>query len=136
MTTRTFINAILITLLSASWVVGAPPRDAEARSIMVGSWVLPREQYGAVRKGGGFTFKRDGTFTSYGLFAQGNAQIRIEVRGKWSIKKGILTEEITASSHPDVVPVGLVTRDTLLAVTDNEYRSRTERGVVQWYSRK
>ena len=136
MNTHSFLSALLITLLSASSALGKPPSDIDAGSMLIGNWVVAREQYNTVHKGGGFTFKRDGTFSSYGIFARADEQIRIDVKGKWTIKGGILTEELTSSSHPEIVAAGLVTRDTLLAVTNKEYRTRNERGVVQSYLRR
>ena len=104
--------------------------------MLVGNWLAPRLQYHAISRIAAFAFKRDGTFSSYGVFNRGNEKIRIEVRGKWRVKGGILIEELTASDHPDLAPVGLVTRDTLLAVTNKEYRFRDEGGLEYTYSRQ
>ncbi len=62
--------------------------------------------------------------------------LRIEVQGKWSVKDCILIEELTTSSQPQMAPVGWITRDTLLAVTDKEYRFRTDQKVEYTYVRK
>src|SRR4051812_22137236 len=125
MTTRTFY-ALLVALI-ATHLIAAPPPDAEATKLLIGSWVVPGEQYTATSKDGGFTFRADGTFSSYGVFHIPNQDLRIEVEGKWSVKDGVLVEDLTKSSQPQMAPVGSLTRDTLLIVTDKEYRFRTER---------
>jgi hypothetical protein len=136
MSTRTLSYIILIIAFAVWRTFSAPPPDAEASKMLVGNWLAPRLQYHAISRTAAFAFKRDGTFSSYGVFNRGNEKIRIEVRGKWRVKGGILIEELTASDHPDLAPVGLVTRDTLLAVTDKEYRFRDKGGLEYTYSRQ
>ena len=137
MNTRILLNAFVVIALATSPAFSAAPPDSEATKMLVGSWVAPREQYNeGLSSHGGFTFKRDGTFSSYGIFVRGDQKIRIDVKGKWSIKNGVLIEELTSSSRPELAPKGLVTRDTLLAVTDKEYRFRTEHGLTYSYSRQ
>jgi len=135
MTTRPLLTFVVAALVALQ-LFAAPPPDAEVSRLLVGSWVVPREQYTATSKDGGFTFISDGTFSSYGVFHVRDQDIRIEVEGKWSIKDGVLIEELTKSSQPQMAPVGTLTRDTLLAVTDKEYRFRTDRGVEHTYVRK
>jgi hypothetical protein len=134
--TRIVPHAFLIIALSTFAAFSAPPTDAEATKMLVGSWVVPRDQYTAVSKDGGFTFKVDGTFTSYGVFHIHDEDLRIEVKGKWSVKDGVLIEELTSSSHAQMAPVGLVTHDKLLVVTDKEYRFRTQQEAEHTYVRK
>jgi hypothetical protein len=130
MTTRT-LHTLLLIALAGSQLAATPPPDAEATKLLVGDWVVPPEQYTATSKAGGFTFRPDGTFSSYGVFHIGDKDLRIEVEGKWSVKDGLLIEELTKSSQPQMAPVGTVTKDTLLGVTDKEYRFRTEQGGVE-----
>jgi hypothetical protein len=136
MNARTVLYAFLIITLAASRTFSAPLSDNKASDKLVGSWLAPPAQYHAINSAGAFTFKRDGTFSSYGVFTHGNEKIRIEVKGKWRVKGGILIEELTASDRPDLVPVGLVTRDTLLGVTDKEFSFRTEHGDQYTYLRR
>jgi hypothetical protein len=135
MTIRISTAFLLVTLL-VSRLIATPPPDAEATKLLVGTWVVPREQYTATSKDGGFTFRADSTFSSYGVFRIRDQDLRIEVEGKWNIKDGVLIEELTKSSQPQMAPVGDLTRDTLLTVTDKEYSFRTERGVEHTYVRK
>lgn len=124
------LRALFIVTVFALTAMAAPPTDTEATRLLVGSWVS-----GEPRAPGGTTFKADGTFTSDGTFATRNGPITIKVEGKWHVKDGILIEELTRSSHPNIVPVGLTTRDTLLSVTEKEYRYRTEYATESGYKR-
>jgi hypothetical protein len=135
MTTRILITVVVVALV-VSQLGAAPPPDAEATKLLTGSWVVPAEEYTATSKNGGFTFRPDGTFSSFGVFRVHDQDMRIEVEGKWSIKDGVLIEELTKSSQPQMALVGRLTRDTLLAVTDKQYRFRTERGTEHTYVRE
>ena len=135
MTTRRF--TVLLAVLAAFQATAAPPPDVEAAKLLVGTWIIPRAQYPAWSKDGAFVFRPDGTFTSYSILrVRDDGDLRVDIEGKWSVKKGVLIEEVTKSSQPQIIRVGLVTRDTLLAVTDKEYRYRTARGSEHTYLRK
>src|SRR5262249_5722015 len=114
----------------------APPPDTEASTLLIGSWVVPRDQHRNMGQDGDYTFKSDGTFSSYGVFHVGDQDLRIEVEGTWSVKDGVLIEELTKSSEPQRARIGSVSRDTLLAVTDREYSFRNEGAVEHTYVRK
>jgi hypothetical protein len=130
---------ILITIVTAAFalpLIAAPPSDVEATKLLVGTWLIPRSQYDSAAKDGSVTFKTDGTFSSYAVFWIQAEEIRIDVQGKWKVKDGMLIEEVTSSSRPQMPAVGSTSRDTLLALTDKEYRYRTERGTEHTYTRK
>jgi hypothetical protein len=124
---RTFLVAIFI----ASPLSAAPPPDSEAAKLLRGSWAVPVEQYSAAVKDAGYTFRADGTFTSFTLLSGHGQDVRVDLEGRWSIKDGILIETVTKSSQPDTVRPGLTTRDTLLSVTEKEYRFREEDGKMR-----
>jgi hypothetical protein len=134
MTTLRF--TVFITVLAAFQATAAPPSDADAAKLLVGTWIIPRAQYPAWSKDGAFVFHSNGTFTSYGIFAIRGGDLRVDIQGKWRVKDGVLIEEVTKSSQPQIIRAGLVTRDILLAVTDKEYRYRTARGSEHTYLRK
>lgn len=123
---KTFL--ICFILLAATTTVSAePPDDTMTSKLMIGSWTCQKEE---TSPEGGFTFYSNGTFISYGVFVFGEQQIRIDVEGTWEVQNGVLIEQIKKSSHPDLVPVGLITRDTLLEVTNKVYRYKAEDGDV------
>ena len=124
-------------LLAATGVLQAQlVHDTEATSKLVGTWAIPKEHHTAVVKGGETTFKADGTFTSFALLRIQDQPVRIDVQGKWKVEKGVLIEEITKSSKEQMAPVGLITRDTLLELTDKMYRYRGEKGQERQHVRK
>jgi hypothetical protein len=122
------ISTFLATIFIASRLSATPPPDSEAAKLLRGSWVVPVEQYNGTVKDGGYTFRANGTFTSFTVIPGHDQDIRIDEEGKWSIKDGILIETLTKSSRPDILPPGTTTRDPLLSVTEKEYRFRTEQG--------
>jgi hypothetical protein len=122
------IRTFLATILIASRLSAAPPPDSKAAKLLMGSWAVPVEQYNGTVKDGGLTFRADGTFTSFTVTPGHGQDLRVDAEGRWSIKDGILIEEITKSSRHDILSPGFTTRDTLLSVTEKEYRFRTEQG--------
>jgi hypothetical protein len=131
MSTRA-IPTFLATIFFASWLSAAPPADSKAAKLMLGSWSVPVEQYGGNIKAGGYAFQANGNFTSFTVLPTQRQDLRVDVEGRWSIKDGILIETITKSNQPDIVRPGLTTRDTLLAVTEKEYRFREENGKIRY----
>lgn len=130
-------NQLILTLVSLVFVAttfAQPPPDQEATVKLVGNWIVPKQQYTSAVRGGAFTFAPGGRFTSYGLFAHDNRVDRVDVKGKWRINKGVLIEQITDSTNPNLV--GVVTRDKLISITSSEYHTRAENGVEQWYTRR
>src|SRR5262245_5941726 len=89
-------------------------KDPAATEKLVGTWTIPKESRNAALKGGETTFKADGTFTSFALLKINDQQVRLEVEGKWKVEKGVVIQKITKSSKEQMVPVGLITRDTIL----------------------
>ena len=126
----------LIVLGGIGIAIVQPLPDSKAIATIVGTWIVPSEQYTEVFRGDEFTFKPNRTFTSYAIFKIEDQEVRVEVEGKWRVEESVLIEEITKSSRKDIVPVGLITRDTLLEVTKNEYRYRSEDGQEGYHVRK
>jgi hypothetical protein len=122
------IPTFLATMFIASWLSAAPPPDSVAAKLLIGSWRVPMEQYNGALKAAGDTFRGDGTFTSFTVFPRSGQDLRIDMEGKWSIHGGILIEQVTKSSQPDIFRLGDTTRDKLLSVTAKECRFRTEQG--------
>jgi len=128
--------ALLASLVFIGSLQAQPVNDAEAATKLVGTWVIPKEHYTAVLRGGETTLKRDGTFTSFAVLKIKEQPVRIDVQGKWKVEKGVVIEEITKSSREQIVPLGLITRDTLLELTDKTYRYRSENGQERQNMRK
>jgi hypothetical protein len=122
--------------VAVSHLSGAPPPDPEATRLLVGIWFVPRKEYAFTSKDGDFKFRADGTFSSFSVYRFGQEDVRVEVEGKWTIKNGVLMEKLTKSNRPLIAPVGALTRDTLLTVTNNQYRFRDDRGDEHTYVRK
>lgn len=136
MEARRLLSSLLIITVATSQLLAAPPPDTEATTLLVGSWVVPHDQFTVLSKDGCITFRSDGTFSLHGVFRVRDEDLRMELQGKWSVKNAILIEELTTSSEPRMAPVGWVTRDTLLAVTDKEYRFQTDQKMEYTYVRK
>jgi hypothetical protein len=137
MKTRLFLTVIGCLVLADFDILPAQlPADAEATAKLVGTWVIPKAYRNAALKGGETTFEAGGTFTSFALLKIKDQQVRIEVQGKWKVEKGVVIEQITKSSKEQMVPVGLITRDKILELTENTYLYRSEKGQERLNVRK
>jgi hypothetical protein len=106
------------------------------RSCSLVAGLFPHGQLPILTEDGALTFKSDGTFTASGIVCVGGKEKHLETEGKWSVQDGILIEALTASSDAQMAPVGWITRDTLLALTEKEYRFRTVDKAEYTYHRK
>jgi hypothetical protein len=113
----------IILMLSAVPSPARLPDDEEARAKLVGTWIIPVEQYEMeFAKEGGYIFRADGTFSMFGLFQGAGHRFEFMIEGKWKVEKGYLVEEITKTDHPALLPVGKISRDALVSVSDKEFR--------------
>jgi len=122
-----------VILVASRLLAGAPP-DVEASRLLVGSWDCRGESPAA--KECSFTFRADGTFSSYGVFHVRSREFRVEAEGKWKVKDGVLVEKLTKSSDPTTVHVGLTTRDTVLSVTKKKFRFKSDQEKECTYLRR
>src|SRR5262245_24619589 len=128
----------LVTLAIISTCLGQSVRDKELASKLIGTWIVPPKQYhngpgsyrkvGSVMKSASRTFRPDGTFKLSAVLTIDGRDVPLRDEGKWQIENGVLIQEITKSDQPQIVPVGVVTKDILVSVTDTEYRFRTKDG--------
>ena len=121
-------------ILVASRLLAGAPVDTEITKLLVGSWDF-RSVTPAVREGT-LTFRADGTFSSRGLFHVGPREFRIDAEGKWKVEHGVLVEKLTKCSDPTTIPIGQLTRDTVLSITKKEFRFKIEQGEEHYYVRK
>src|SRR3954451_12730033 len=133
MVTR-FLASLLLIEFAASPLLAQPPSDQEATKLLVGSWLVPRGQ--RLTQNGAITFRADGTFSGQGVVRIEDRDRPFEFTGKWRVTDGILVEEITSASDAQLIPIGWTTRDPLVAITQKEYRFRTEHGLERTYARR
>jgi hypothetical protein len=125
MNLRSLLAPLLLALFCASPLFAEVPPDVEAMRVLTGEWKEPPEPPVVSAS---TTYKADGTLSGSATFTMPAGKITIIVDGKWRVEHGVIIEEVTRSSHPQFVPVGAITHDTLLSLTDKECRYRTEDG--------
>ena len=109
--------------------------DREAAAKLVGTWMIRPDEYASIMSGGIYTFHSDGTYLAQGSVKFRDHYIAVEGQGTWRIAKGVLIQDVTKSSVPEIVPVGRTYRDILLAVTDEECWIREEDGKEHIWAR-
>lgn len=67
------------------------------------------------------SFKNNGTYESTVEGSIEGKSLNEAVEGKWNVKDGVLTQEITKSNDPEGAPVGTVSHSPLTRVTDKVY---------------
>jgi hypothetical protein len=127
---------LLAALIACGFKLQAkPPEDREAAAKLVGTWMIRPDDYASIMRGGIYTFRSDGTYLTQGSVKFRDHYITVEGQGTWRIDKGVLIEDVTKSSVPEIVPVGRTYHDILLAVSDEECWIREEDGKEHIWTR-
>lgn len=111
---------------------GTPPDTSDSfyRKTIVGSWKIQI-------KGGGIelnavdTFQKDGQLIQKGKVETGKGTIGLDFTSEWKIENGVLISTVTSASHPDLVPVGFVTKDKIIFMDTDTFKCVTEKGELE-----
>jgi hypothetical protein len=117
---------LLAVVLSTTSAKASDERDLATK--IVGVWMVHPSEYGTLLKGGLRIFRVDKTFTDTGTAGSGSRNLDVQIEAKWWLERDVLWEEVTKSSLPEVVPVGSRSRDTILAISEQEMLARDEDG--------
>lgn len=99
----------------------AAVKEADYAKALLGSWRQDVKQ-GPVSGVGITTYLEGGKAVSTGNFDAGGQKIEVKAKAKWSLEKNKLTIEITESSLPEMMPVGTKMVETILSLTDKEFK--------------
>ena len=99
----------------------AAVKEADYVKALLGSWRQDVKQ-GPVSGVGITTYLEGGKAVSVGNFDAGGQKIEVKAKAKWSLEKNKLTIEITESSLPEMMPVGTKMVETILSLTDKEFK--------------
>ena len=102
----------------------SPAFDAEK---LIGKWKHVSKSEGMTISGR-TELKKDGTMTANGKITIDGKSTKVALEGTWKLNGDILEETVTKSNQPDLVPVGTVTKDKVLKVTDTEFTYEDEEG--------
>jgi hypothetical protein len=117
---------LLAVVLSTTSAKASDERDLATK--IVGVRMVHPSEYGTLLKGGLRIFRVDKTFTDTGTAGSGSRNLDVQIEAKWWLERDVLWEEVTKSSLPEVVPVGSRSRDTILAISEQEMLARDEDG--------
>ena len=120
------IGVVAALIICAVKLQAKPLEDREASAKLIGTWMVRPDDHSPVIGAGIYTFRRDGTYLVRGSVKFRDHYIDIEGQGTWRIVNGVLIQDVTKSSVPDIVPVGRIFHDILLGVTDEECWIREE----------
>jgi len=116
-------RTILFVLLFALFVLPVTCAFADSgnddllSNKIVGTWVMHKkndyaEMYGETN------YKDDGSFQSDGYFIFDGEKSMIEFSGNWSIKEGVLTEDVKKSNTPEISGAS---QFRVLSISDKHY---------------
>jgi hypothetical protein len=107
-------------------LAGTPVKEADYAKGLLGVWKQDIKQ-GAVTGEGITTYLEGGKATSVATLEGGGKKIEIKASAKWSLEKDKLTVEITESSVPQMMPVGAKITQTIIALTDKEFKYKEDK---------
>jgi hypothetical protein len=127
MKTRIAVSILLFCFSFVHLASAALPSDSKITHLLVGTWLASKEPglEEAIT-----TYNTNATFSGHATIKWPDGKVTVKVVGEWHVSHGILITKVTRSSHPDLVPAGLESRDTLLSMTSDDYRYRTDKGKV------
>jgi hypothetical protein len=126
----------MAALISCAFKLQAKPlEDREAAAKLMGTWMIRPDDYASIMGAGIYTFRGDGTYLAQGTVKFRDRYVTVEGQGNWRIVKGVLIEDVTKSSVPEIVPIGRTYHDILLAVTDEQCWIREEDGTEHIWTR-
>lgn len=129
----TFLTAALATS-AADEPKDKKPTDDDITRLLVGKWEGVSED-----AEGTIEYRKDGTYAAAGKVRAGSdKEVEVRVEGKWSVKDGEVTMEITKSSHPGLAPPGAKPTELVIAIGDKAMRvkSRLDKGKDKERERK
>jgi|SRR5689334_964009 len=132
------LGPIGFLVLGAGWMFqlqAKPLDDREATAKLIGTWMIRPDDHGLIMGNGIYIFRRDGTYTARGSVKVRDHYIDVEGQGNWRIANGVLFQDVTKSSLPEVVPIGRTYHDVLLGITDENCWIREEGGTEHIWNR-
>lgn len=108
----------LIWMLLWSAAAAAELSAEHIRKYLPGTWLLEMKA-DDLTVVGSTTYHADGSAVSEGLVTSPELNTRMRFKGKWTVEGNQLIVEATESSMPDLVPVGAVSRDKVLAIDEH-----------------
>jgi hypothetical protein len=133
--TARILAAFLFVILIAPRLPAEVPPDAEVTKLLVGTWECHDEDIPGF-KGGGFTLRADGTYSSYAVMKVLDKEDRVYTEGTWKVEDGVLIQTTTKTNNPEIEKVGNVANDKLLGATEKEFKIKTASGPEFTFSRK
>lgn len=96
-------------------------KPEEYAKTLLGAW---RQDYseGEAKGHAITTYLEGGKATSVAHFEAGDKVLDVTAKAKWALEGNKLTIEITESSMPEMMPVGTKVEQTVLSLSDKEFR--------------
>lgn len=123
---RRLVPAIIVTALLASSVPVSfciadnfSDDDIKAK-IVAGPW-HNKEEFPNGSSERTYAFYPDNTFWKRGTIRKGEEVIEIDYRGKYAIENGLITETVTSSNRPDIIPMRGTTTDRIINITEHDF---------------
>jgi hypothetical protein len=100
------------------------------RKQLIGTWKFEIKQEG-MQASGLTTYRADGTSESKGSFDIGGQKSEFSAEAKWTVKGNQLSFQVTKTSDPESMPVGLKWTETIVRINDKEFRYLDDEGKEQ-----
>jgi uncharacterized protein (TIGR03066 family) len=101
-------------------VVEKPAVPAIDQEKLIGKWRYAKKAEGLTVVGT-TEFKKDGTMVGKGQLTLEGKTAAISLEGTWKLIGDILEQRVTKSNVPEMLPVGTVTKDKVLKLSDTQF---------------
>jgi len=107
-------------------------KDKPLQDAIIGTWAQVFENKTMSLKGF-TTYNKDGSATGEAIFNIAGKKQIVEISGTWKIHDAHLIMKVTSSSHPQMLPVGHITKDRIIKISEGVYEFETSKNKVIWY---
>ncbi len=114
-----FTITLVFTLLASSVI--ASEIDQTLSDNIIGTW-WSRTSNGNMAVESAEAFSKDGVLVTKGdVYVNGQLVEQYKIKSNWKINDSHSLVEITESSNPSIVPVGLTIKDKIISITEKEF---------------
>lgn len=100
---------------------------------ILGTWINSPKENNSM---GSIEYKKDGSLFCKAIIKTGDDTRIIELIGTWTIENSILTATITKTTHAELLPVGHVSKDSIIDINDKTFKYKTSHGIIKIQTKK
>jgi hypothetical protein len=121
---------ILLLLITATIYADNSKNDSAFSKKIIGKWQQSVKQ-GQISLNAILIYKKDGSLDSTATMTINKKQNKMTISGTWEVKEGYLITIIKSKSKNVPLPIGHISKDQILKLTDSTFTYKTAQGKTE-----